>query len=122
MDPLVILLLFLILLTLIIVIYYLLLNKNNNKYINKYIINKENIEKKIVYVPIYKNQKCSNTKFGCCANGRDLRLNTSDLYCPKYKPIKKSGCQGSPFGCCPNGIRERKDPKGLNCPRIRQNI
>ena len=136
MDPLIIILLLLISVTLIIVVYYLFINKKYDKYvINQYYPSKkENSEPKPkpekvpIYIPIYKNdiiyphsyKKCSDTKFGCCANGRNPRLTTNDSYCPKYEPIKKSGCQGSRFGCCPNGTRERKNPNGLNCPRIKQ--
>lgn len=80
---------------------------------------------------------CSQTKFGCCPDGVNSKIDYLGTNCPKYnpgpgypipmpptppppgpgptpaKPI--GGCAGTRYGCCPNQETPKIDEKGTNC-------
>jgi len=77
---------------------------------------------------------CSQTKFGCCPDGINSKINYYGTNCPGYnpgpgynpinpyppgpgplppKPI--GGCSGTRYGCCPNSIEAKIDTIGSNC-------
>lgn len=88
---------------------------------------------------------CSQTKFGCCPNGVDSKINYYGTNCPGYKPgpgyfpppnpvpgpnhappnpvpgpsppPKKpiGGCAGTRYGCCPDNNTPKFNQQGSNC-------
>jgi hypothetical protein len=76
-----------------------------------------------------KTANCSQTKFGCCPNGVDSKIDYYGTNCPGYKPgpgypvpgpnppPKKpiGGCAGTRYGCCPDNNTPKFDQQGSNC-------
>lgn len=77
---------------------------------------------------------CSQTKFGCCPDGINSKINYYGSNCPRYKPGPGylpehdyipgpgpippkpiGGCSGTRYGCCPNNLTPKVDESGSNC-------
>lgn len=77
---------------------------------------------------------CSQTKFGCCPDGINSKINYFGSNCPGYKPGPGylpdhdyipgpgpippkpiGGCSGTRYGCCPNNLTPKVDESGSNC-------
>ncbi|KAI6645673.1 hypothetical protein LOD99_12936 [Oopsacas minuta] len=59
------------------------------------------------------NTDCSNTKFGCCSDGKTTADDSKMANCPKPFHLI-GGCNGTQFGCCPDGSYA-KDLQKSNC-------
>lgn len=76
-----------------------------------------------------KTANCSQTKFGCCTNGVDSKINYYGTNCPGYKPVPPNpipgpspppkkpigGCAGTRYGCCPDNNTPKFNQQGSNC-------
>ena len=86
----------------------------------------------IVRKPIIDTKaSCAETKFGCCPDGVNSKINFHGTNCPSYNPgpgyyptrIPKQGaksissCIGTRYGCCPKPFNKtaKLDEKGSNC-------
>ena len=71
---------------------------------------------------------CSQTAFGCCADGVNSRVNFYGTNCPGYRPgpgyplhpeteppKQIGGCAGTRYGCCADNSTSKVDSKGSNC-------
>ncbi len=85
-----------------------------------------------------KQATCSQTRFGCCPDGVNSKINYNGTNCPGYKPgpgypiisninpppppgpgprppKPVGGCAGTRYGCCPNNNTPKIDNIGSNC-------
>ena len=71
---------------------------------------------------------CSQTAFGCCADGVNSRVNYYGTNCPGYRPgpgyplhpetvppKQIGGCAGTRYGCCADNSTSKVDSNGSNC-------
>ncbi len=76
---------------------------------------------------------CTKTKFGCCPDGINSKVNFNGINCPKIKKLHPNkiganeinvnqiganqigGCNGTRYGCCPDNRTPKMNPPGTNC-------
>lgn len=78
---------------------------------------------------------CAQTRFGCCPDGVNSKINYYGTNCPGYRPGPGyyptpsppppgpgplppkpiGGCAGTRYGCCPNNQTPKFDEHGSNC-------
>jgi len=59
---------------------------------------------------------CNKTKFGCCPDGVNSKINFNGTNCPIVKQNHLiGGCNGTRYGCCPDNRTPKMDPPGTNC-------
>lgn len=59
---------------------------------------------------------CTKTKFGCCPDGVNSKVNLDGTNCPIVKQSHLiGGCNGTRYGCCPDNRTPKMDPPGTNC-------
>jgi hypothetical protein len=52
---------------------------------------------------------CRNSQYGCCADNKTVKTNSSGTNCPLP-------CNESKYGCCPDKITAKTDDLGTTCP------